>query len=165
MQERQEVPSLDIEDPWSRKWQHAPVFLPGKFHGQRSLVGYSPWGHKELNMNEHKLFYLFAYFPSMPLYINTMRAKFLSNLFIHISSYPEDSMIYNRLLINITEQMSPIQESWQVQMLVEHLWEWAYCFRHMAFNWWSIFAVVVLRLFCTTSRCRWEVICPSQEEM
>ena len=32
--------------PWSRKWQPTPVFLPGKFHGQRSLVGDSPWGHK-----------------------------------------------------------------------------------------------------------------------
>ena len=32
--------------PWSRKWQCNPVFLPGKSHGQRSLVGYSPWGHK-----------------------------------------------------------------------------------------------------------------------
>ena len=29
------------------------MFLPGKFHGQRSLVGYSPWGHKELDMTEH----------------------------------------------------------------------------------------------------------------
>ena len=29
-----------------------PVFLPGEFCGQRSLVGYSPWGPKELNMNE-----------------------------------------------------------------------------------------------------------------
>ena len=29
---------------WRRKWQPIPVFLPGKFHGQRSLVGYSPWG-------------------------------------------------------------------------------------------------------------------------
>ena len=28
--------------PWSRKWQLAPVFLPGKFHGQRSLMGDSP---------------------------------------------------------------------------------------------------------------------------
>ena len=28
--------------PWSRKWQPTPVFLPGKFHGQRSLAGYSP---------------------------------------------------------------------------------------------------------------------------
>ena len=32
--------------PWRRKWQPAPVFLPGKFHGQRSLVSYSPWGHR-----------------------------------------------------------------------------------------------------------------------
>ena len=33
--------------PWSRKWQLTLVFLPGKFHGQRSLAGYSPWGYKE----------------------------------------------------------------------------------------------------------------------
>ena len=32
--------------PWRRKWQPTPVFLPEEFHGQRSLVGYSPWGHK-----------------------------------------------------------------------------------------------------------------------
>ena len=29
--------------PWRRKWQPTPVFLPGEFHGRRSLVGYSPW--------------------------------------------------------------------------------------------------------------------------
>ena len=34
------------EDPWRRKWQPTPVFLPGKFHGNRSPTGYSPWGHK-----------------------------------------------------------------------------------------------------------------------
>ena len=32
--------------PWRRQWQPTPVFLPGKFHGWRSLVGYGPWGHK-----------------------------------------------------------------------------------------------------------------------
>ena len=32
--------------PWRRKWQPTTVFLLGKSHGQRSLVGYSPWGHK-----------------------------------------------------------------------------------------------------------------------
>ena len=32
---------------WRRKWQPTPVLLPGKFHGLRSLVDYSPWGHKE----------------------------------------------------------------------------------------------------------------------
>ena len=39
--------------PWRRKWQPTPVFLPGESHGQRSLVGYSPWGHKELYTTEH----------------------------------------------------------------------------------------------------------------
>ena len=40
-------------DPWVRKipgrraWQPTPVVLPEESHGQRSLVGYSPWGHKE----------------------------------------------------------------------------------------------------------------------
>ena len=36
--------------PWSRKWQPAPVFLPGKSHGQRNPAGYSLWGHKELDV-------------------------------------------------------------------------------------------------------------------
>ena len=39
--------------PWSKKWQTAPVFLPGKSHGQRSLMGYSLWGGKELDVAEH----------------------------------------------------------------------------------------------------------------
>ena len=34
--------------PWRRKWQPAPIFLPGKSHWQRSLVGYSPWGHRRV---------------------------------------------------------------------------------------------------------------------
>ena len=34
------------------EWQHTPVFLPGEFHGQESLSGYSPWGHKESDMTE-----------------------------------------------------------------------------------------------------------------
>ena len=34
--------------PWRRKWQPTPVFLPGKSHGQRSLAGSSPWGHKRV---------------------------------------------------------------------------------------------------------------------
>ena len=38
--------------PWKRAWLPTPVFLPGKYHGQRSLAGYSPWDHKELDMTE-----------------------------------------------------------------------------------------------------------------
>ena len=45
MQETQ-VLSLCQED-WRREWQPTPVFLPGESHGQRSLVGYSLWDHKE----------------------------------------------------------------------------------------------------------------------
>ena len=38
--------------PWKGEWLSTPVFLPGVLHGQRSLVGYSPWGHRELHMTE-----------------------------------------------------------------------------------------------------------------
>jgi len=37
--------------PWRRKWQHTPVFLPGKFHRQRSLAGYSPWAYEQKTKN------------------------------------------------------------------------------------------------------------------
>ena len=37
--------------PWRRKWEPTPVFLPGEFHGQRSLVGHSPWGRKRVRHN------------------------------------------------------------------------------------------------------------------
>ena len=40
------------EIPWRREWQSIPVFLPGEFHGQRSLAGYGPWGCKESDMTE-----------------------------------------------------------------------------------------------------------------
>ena len=38
--------------PWKKAWQPTPLFLPGESHGQRNLVGYCPWGHKELDMTE-----------------------------------------------------------------------------------------------------------------
>ena len=45
---------------WKISWteepgglQPTPIFLPGRFHGQRSLAGYSPWGHKEADATEH----------------------------------------------------------------------------------------------------------------
>ena len=45
------VQSLGQEDSWRKEWLLTLVFLSGEFHGQRSLVGYSPWGHKELGYN------------------------------------------------------------------------------------------------------------------
>ena len=46
------VQSLGWEDILEKALQPAPVFLPGEFHGQRCLAGFSPWGHKKLDMTE-----------------------------------------------------------------------------------------------------------------
>ena len=58
MQETQEacVQSLGREDPLEQETATHSVFLPGKFHGQRSLAGYSPWGCRELDTKEHIIF-------------------------------------------------------------------------------------------------------------
>ena len=47
-----QVRSLGREDPLEEEMQPTPVFLPGESHGQRSLVGYSSWGRKELDTIE-----------------------------------------------------------------------------------------------------------------
>jgi len=55
MQEMQEMQfrSMGGEDPLEEEMAtHSPVFLPGESHGQRSLVGYSPWGRKKLDTIE-----------------------------------------------------------------------------------------------------------------
>ena len=53
------VQSLGREDmiSWRRKWQPTPVFLPGKSHGRKSLVGYSLWGRKDLDTTERLHFH------------------------------------------------------------------------------------------------------------
>ena len=38
--------------PWRREWPPTPIFLPGEFHGQRSLAGNNPWNHKESDTAE-----------------------------------------------------------------------------------------------------------------
>ena len=55
--------------PWRRKWQLTPGSLPGESHGQRSLAGYSPWGHKESYMMKSL---------STPLYIRCIICKYFS---------------------------------------------------------------------------------------
>ena len=44
------VRTLGWEDPLEKKMATSPVSLPGKSHGQRNLVGYSPWGYKSLDV-------------------------------------------------------------------------------------------------------------------
>ena len=44
------VQFLGWENPLEKEMQPTPVLMPGKSHGQRSLAGYNPWGHKESDM-------------------------------------------------------------------------------------------------------------------
>ena len=46
-----------IAGNWRRQWHPTPVLLPGKSHGQRSLVGFRPWGHEESDMTERLHFH------------------------------------------------------------------------------------------------------------
>ena len=69
--------------PWSKKWQPTPVFLPGKFHGQRSLAGCSPWGRK--------------------------RWTWLSDFHIHlIFVYPRSCWWVSRLFVSLTTRSNAI---------------------------------------------------------
>ena len=54
MQETQIQPlgQEDPQIPWRWKWQPTTVFLLGKYHGQRNLAGYNPWGHKQSDTTE-----------------------------------------------------------------------------------------------------------------
>ena len=54
---------IDYSSFWRRKWQPTPVFLSGESHGQRSLVGYSPWGCKELDTTERLTHIAVLYIP------------------------------------------------------------------------------------------------------
>ena len=56
-----QVRSLSHEDPLEREWQPTPLYLPGELRGQRSLVGYSPWGLKESDLIEGLTLSLFFF--------------------------------------------------------------------------------------------------------
>ena len=62
------VRSLGWEDPLEKEWQPTPILLPREYHGQRSLVGYSPWVRKELDMTERLIQYQFITFYIFWLY-------------------------------------------------------------------------------------------------
>ena len=53
------ISSLGQENPLEKGLASTAALLPGEFHEQRSLVGYSPWGHKELDLTEHAHPYFF----------------------------------------------------------------------------------------------------------
>ena len=90
MQEMQ-VESLGQEDPLESKWQPTPVFQPGKFHGQRSLAGYSSWACKELDTTEqlnnpHSVFHIARTMETLKTYWD--HGTFLLKLFLEPVPFP-----------------------------------------------------------------------------
>ena len=63
--------------PWRRQWQPTLVFLPGKLCGQRSPVGYSPWGHKESDTTEQLTLSHFLSRPAIFDYLFYLNVRFL----------------------------------------------------------------------------------------
>ena len=96
---------------WSRKRQPTLVFLPGKSHGSKSLVSYSPWGSKESDMTEHMhkvpevLFYFFPvfFFSSSASIISTILSIFkfkdsFFSFFFFLGLRTLSSVMFNMLL-------------------------------------------------------------------
>ena len=81
---------------WRNTWQPTPVFLPGESHGQRSLVGYGPYGHKESDMTEANL------------------CIFLMEMFA--LSYVNVLYIYPRLCLQVVPP-NDSEPTWQTSML------------------------------------------------
>ena len=59
--------------PQRRKWQPTPGFLPGKSHGQRSLVDYNPWHHKELAIKQQQSLLMSFLLYFSPLHVSVLR--------------------------------------------------------------------------------------------
>ena len=107
---------------WRRKWQPTRVFLPGKFHRQRSLVDYSPWGHKELNTTDQLTFsvHLHAYLWSVRRFCTLIHLVLRS-----VSIHPLNQALYfqNPLYIHFYRVASIFKKSksdlrFMVQILV-----------------------------------------------
>ena len=95
-------------NPYRREWQPIPVFLPGEFHGQRSLKGYSPWGCQESDMTER----LTLTFFTLTSYVVFLSSKILLTLpFIYPSA--SRAFVYSNVLTIkiIADAYSPILAS------------------------------------------------------
>ena len=91
--------------PWKREWLPTPVFLPGDFHGQRSLAGPGPWGHTESDTTEHAHTY-----PTSHIYsfcFGFFRQESCLSTFISMISSPENtySSLLNPPLFGLVESV------------------------------------------------------------
>ena len=75
---------------WRRKWQPTPIFLPGEFHGQRNLAGYSPWGCKESDTIERLTLHAWNVLPLLLLLFSLKtktKTKHLFHAKYHLAKY------------------------------------------------------------------------------
>ena len=82
--------------PWRRQRLPTLVFLPGEFHGQRNLAGYSPWGQKELDMTEG--FHLLSLFMSIELVMPSNHLMLCHPFHFLPSIFPSISVFCNELV-------------------------------------------------------------------
>ena len=159
---------------WRREWQTTPVFLPGEFHGQRSLVGYSPLGPKESDITKwltlpfSQLFYLcnlwesqffsyfhFNYLPSYytqhQILVDILRV--LPVMYVR-SYYSWTSLVVQWIGIHLpiqgTRVWSLVQEDSTCPGAAEpvHHNYWAHSLEPASYNYWSLCAWSL----CSTSR-------------
>ena len=95
--------SLGREDPPEKDWQPTLVFLPGESHGRRSLVGYSPWGHKESDTTE-RLNNSHKRFKTIPLSLRNILNK-------NISLSPHSEMYVDMDIMNQWPRISSLDQS------------------------------------------------------
>ena len=88
------------DQPWSRKWQPMPGFLPSELHGQRSLAGCSPWGHKESGVTERlsTVYICQPQYSSSPAPISPLPVH-MSTLPLCLYSCPAERLIFAMFLI------------------------------------------------------------------
>ena len=90
--------SYEAFQSWSDLWQPTPVFLPGESYGQKSLAGYSPWGHKESDTTEqlnNKNNNNNSYIESSRI-ITRLRVPFLQGLYVLRILTPDKSNILKK---------------------------------------------------------------------
>ena len=83
--------------PGGRKWQTTPVFLPGNFHRQKSLVGYSPWCHKRVRTQLSMGTNIWKPVPIISKMLCTVNDTDIDKCFVFILSFPRNLCLHSGL--------------------------------------------------------------------
>ena len=97
------VQSLGSEDSLEKEWLPTPVFLPGKFHGQRSLVGCNPRGRNAWATNTITLLFVFLFFPFIFISWSLITLQYCSGFCHTLQNRKRDTDVQNRLLDSVGE--------------------------------------------------------------